>query len=224
MRPSKQCDTLDGVTDGVIADPRQCRFTPAQLRCNSGKTSDCLSDRQVQALQQMYAGARRRDTGETVYPGWPVGSEAPEGAGGWQTYWANPARPEEPQRVDYFRRWVFNDPGWNWWSFDWAKGVDIARARMAPLVDAVSPDLSAFERHGGKIILYQGWADPVVSAADTIAYYERMTRGDATRAASFSALFLVPGMGHCTGGAGCGGFLLRRRRIRQHLTGAAGLG
>lgn len=201
----KQCDALDGVTDGVIADPRQCKFASAQLRCAAGKTPECLSDRQVQALQQMYAGARRRGTGEGIYPGWPVGSEAPEGAGGWQTYWANPAKPDEPQRVDYFRRWAFHDPNWNWWSFDWSGGVDTARARMAPLVDATSPDLSAFERRGGKIILYQGWADPVVSAPDTIAYYQRMAAAT-PRAANFSALFLVPGMGHCSGGPGASDF------------------
>jgi feruloyl esterase len=201
----KQCDALDGVADGVIADPRQCKFTPAQLRCAAGQTTDCLSDRQVQALEQMYAGARRRDTGKAIYPGWPVGSETPEGAGGWQTYWANPARPEEPQRVDYFRHWVFNDPAWNWWSFDWAKGVDAARARMAPLVDAVSPDLSAFERHGSRIILYHGWADPVASATDTIAYYQRMAAAT-PHPANFSVLFLVPGMGHCSGGPGATDF------------------
>ena len=154
-------------------------------------------------------GARRRDTGETVYPGWPVGSEAPEGAGGWQTYWANPARPEEPQRVDYFRHWVFNDPGWNWWSFDWAKGVDIARARMAPLVDAVSPDLSAFERRGGKIILYQGWADPVVSAADTIAYYEHVSAAT-PRAAPSAPFSWCRAWAIAPAAPGAAGFLLRR--------------
>jgi feruloyl esterase len=201
----KQCDALDGVSDGVIADPRQCKLALAQLRCTAGKTSDCINDRQIRALEQMYAGARRRDTGAVIYPGWPVGSEAPDGAGGWQAYWANPARPQEPQRVDYFRHWVFNDPAWNWWSFDWAGGVDRARTRMAPLVDAVATDLSAFEGRGGKIILYQGWADPVVSATDTIAYYERMAAAT-PGAASFSALFVVPGMGHCSGGPGATDF------------------
>ena len=201
----KQCDALDGVTDSVITDPRQCKFAPVQLRCTAGKTPECLSERQVRALEQMVAGARRRDTGAVIYPGWPVGSEAPEGAGGWQTYWANPARTDEPQRVDYFRHWVFNDANWNWWSFDWGRGVDTARVRMAPLVDAVSPDLSAFERRGGRIIFYQGWADPVVSATDTIAYYERMSAAT-PRASGFSALFLVPGMGHCTGGPGATDF------------------
>ena len=201
----KQCDALDGVVDDVIADPRQCKSAPEQLRCSAGKTRNCLSGRQLEALEKMYTGARRRDTGAIIYPGWPVGSEAPAGAGGWHTYWANPARPEEPQRVDYLRLWVFNDPNWNWWGFDWAKGVDSAGARMGPLVDAVSADLSAFERRGGKIILYQGWADPVVSALDTIAYYQRVWAGT-PRAASFSALFLVPGMGHCSGGPGATDF------------------
>ncbi len=107
--------------------------------------------------------------------------------------------------MDYFRRWVFHDPNWNWWSFDWAQGVNAARARMAPLVDATSADLSAFARHGGKIILYQGWADPVVSAPDTIAYYQRVAAAT-PHAARFSALFLVPGMGHCTGGPGASDF------------------
>ena len=60
-------------------------------------------------------------------------------------------------------------------------------------------------RRGGKIILYQGWADPVVSAPDTIAYYQRMSAAT-PRAANFSALFLVPGMGHCTGGPGATDF------------------
>ena len=201
----KQCDALDGVTDGVISNPRQCHFAPSQLLCREGQTSECLTDRQIRAMGRMYAGARRRDTGQTIYPGWPIGSEAPEGAGGWQAYWANPARAVEPQRVDYFRYWIFNDPGWNWWSFDWGKGVDTARARMAPLVDAVSPDLSIFARRGGKIILYQGWADPVVSAPDTIAYYQRMA-ASTPHAAAFSSLYLVPGMGHCTGGPGATDF------------------
>ena len=196
----KQCDALDGVADGVIGDPRQCRFNPASLLCAAGQTAECLSDKQVKAVSRMYAGATRSDTGETVYPGWTVGSEWLEGAGGWNVYWANPRKPDEPQRVDYFRHWVFADPSWDWWKFDWSKGVDTARQKMAA-VDAVNPDLSAFERGGGKLVVYQGWADPVVSAKDTIAYFEGMTNKTA-QAQNFSRLFIVPGMAHCSGGPG----------------------
>jgi feruloyl esterase len=199
-----KCDTLDGVRDGVITDPRRCDFDPRTLRCAGA--SPCLTDIQIAALKKMYAGPRRSDTGESIYPGWPVGSEAVAGAGGWQIYWANPQRPNEPQRVDYFRRWVFNDPGWNWWTFDWGKGVGFAHQKMGSLVDATSTDLSGFRAHGGKLILYQGSADPVVSATDTVAYFEQLGRRNAN-AATFSRLFMVPGMGHCAGGPGATSFM-----------------
>jgi feruloyl esterase len=153
----------------------------------------------------MYGGARRSDTGQPIYPGWPVGSEAIEGAGGWQVYWANPQKTDEPQRVDFFRRWAFNDPNWKWWQFDWSKGVDTARQKLGPLVDAVSTDLSAFRKHGGKLIIYQGSADPVVSATDTVAYYTRVAKNNPS-ATSFARLFMVPGMAHCAGGPGATSF------------------
>lgn len=201
----EKCDALDGVRDGIVTDPRLCHFNPEELRCSATKTAECLSEIQIGALRKMYAGAHRSDTGESIYPGWPVSSEWIEGAGGWQVYWANPQKPDEPQRADYFRRWAFHDPGWNWWTFDWAKGVDTARTRLGPLVDAVSSDLSAFRQHGGKLIIYQGSADPVVSAPDTVAYYDRLTHNN-PGAKSFVRLFMVPGMAHCAGGPGATSF------------------
>ncbi len=206
-----QCDALDGVTDGVVANPSRCPFKPEQLLCASGQTTDCLTPRQVTALSAMYAGPRRPGTGERLYPGWPVGSEFVSGQGasmGWDLYWSNPAHPEEPQRVDYFRRWIFNDTAWNWWHFDWDKDVDAARTSMADRTDAKRTDLSAFRSHGGKLIMFVGWQDPVVSAYDTVAYYEAVTRqaGGLREARSFANLFLVPGMEHCAGGPGATNF------------------
>jgi feruloyl esterase len=222
----QKCDLLDGVRDGVITDPRRCDFDPAALRCVGSGAGHCLADIQIAALKRMYGGARRSDTGDGIYPGWPVGSESVVGGGGWQIYWANPQKPNEPQRVDYFRRWAFGDPGWNWWQFDWSKGVDSARQKMGPLVDAVSTDLSSFHGHGGKLLMYQGSADPVVSATDTVAYFEKLKRRN-REAASFTRLFMVPGMAHCAGGPGATSFstgpdadhnihLALRRWVEQH--------
>lgn len=197
----KACDDLDGVKDGIIGRPALCHFDPASLRCTAGSNASCLDDAKIDALHRMYAGAKRSDTGEQIYPGWTIGSEYIEGAGGWYIYWANPQKPDEPQRVDYFRRWAFHDLDWNWYRFGWDAGVDKAHAALGPLVDATDPDLSAFRARGGKLIIYQGSVDPVVSATDTIAYYERMTRK--TRyAENFTRFYMVPGMAHCMGGPG----------------------
>jgi feruloyl esterase len=123
------------------------------------------------------------------------------------------AKPDEPQRVDYFRQWVFHDPAWNWWRFDWDHDVDRARRTMGPVVDAVDPDLAAFKGRGGKLILFSGWQDPVVSPYDVINYYDAVVdRQDGLKnAQTFARLFMVPGMMHCAGGQGATNFASSER-------------
>jgi feruloyl esterase len=207
-RAMEQCDALDGVRDGVMANPLACKFDINVMRCAAGQKDGCLDDAKLTALRKMYEPIRRSDTGAEIYTGWPIGSEWLEGGtggAGLHGYWANPRNPQEPQRVDYLRRWVFKDPKWDWWKFDWAKDVDTAQKRMAPLGDMLETDFSAFAKRGGKMIMYQGWVDPIVSGLDTIRYFEQVQK-DNTNAADFTRLFMVPGMGHCSGGPGAGDF------------------
>lgn len=198
----KACDALDGVKDGVIDDPRACTnavFNVASLQCTGSDTSNCLTPEEVSAAQKIYAGPKNPRTGAQLYPGLVVGTEA-----GWAGYWGG----AEPVRADYWRLWTFNDPKWDWWTFDYDRAVQLADERVSPLVDQVNPDISAFKGRGGKAIVYQGWADPVVNAADTIAYYEQVRSRQGSQAATddFFRLFLVPGMGHCSGGSGASNF------------------
>ena len=119
-------------------------------------------------------------------------------------YWGG----SEPVRADYWRLWVFENPQWTWWSFDYDRDVAFADAKMNPLVDQNSVDLAAFKARGAKAIVYQGWVDPVVSSFDTIAYYERLRTAQGSQAETdgFFRLFMVPGMGHCGGGSGAANF------------------
>lgn len=198
---TEACDALDGVTDGVIDDPRQCtaaRFDVDSLLCTGADAADCLTADQLGAAKKIYQGPSNPRTNAQWYPGWPVGSES-----GWSGYMGT----TEPVRADFWRYWVFDDPHWNWWAFDFDRDVSYAYAKVAPWVDQTSADLSAFKANGGKMIVYHGWSDPVVSAYDSINYYGRVRQAQGSQAAmdAFYRMFLVPGMGHCSGGPGVTG-------------------
>jgi hypothetical protein len=188
------CDKNDGLEDGLIGDPRACRFDPSVLACRGDETNACLTPRQIDAAKKVYAGATTK-SGQQLYPGWSPGSEA-----GWTTYITDP---KEPVRIGLFRSWVFQDPSWDPRSFDWDKDVATVNAKY-PFLNATATDYRAFQSRGGKLLMYTGLADPVVSPADTFAYYESVVNAmggtDATR--SFYRFFPVPGMAHCGGGVG----------------------
>lgn len=193
------CDELDGMRDGIIGDPRACQFDPAVLQCQGADETSCLTASQVSAVRKIYDGARNPRTGERLYAGWALGSES-----GWSGYFVGQ---REPARLDFWRYWVFADPNWEFHSFDFDRDAAYADSAMAFLT-ANDPDLSRFQKRGGKLLLYQGWADPVVPPDDTIRYFEALQRamGGARNTAPFARLFLAPGMGHCSGGPGPNSF------------------
>ena len=196
------CDALDGVKDGLIADPRRCKFDPETLVCKEGDQGTCLTPPQVEAVRRVYEGARNPRTGEQIFAGSARGSEANGTAqvGGWSGYFAGK---EEPARLDFWRYWVFHDPGWDLHTFDFDRDVTYAESEL-PAVVANSPNLSAYKQRNGKLIMYHGWADPVVPPEDGIRYYESVesAMGGHDRTADFLRLFMAPGMGHCGGGEG----------------------
>jgi feruloyl esterase len=69
-------------------------------------------------------------------------------------------------------------------------------------VDAVDPDLRAFEAQGGKLLLYAGWRDSGITPENTVLYYETVLREMGPNQADWLRLFLAPGMEHCRGGPG----------------------
>lgn len=76
-------------------------------------------------------------------------------------------------------------------------------AVLHPLFDATNPDLSGFEASGGKLILYHGWSDTDISPLNTVTYYEAVRkRIGENKAGSFTRLYLIPGMYHCSQGEG----------------------
>jgi feruloyl esterase len=203
--------------DGLVSDPRACNFDPASIQCAVGATdtSQCLTALEAAAAGRIYGGPLDATTRERMQIGRPLfgsevnwpGVEAPASgsstgtpvpvAGGVFSYnivtgaynlifTGNPPRPT----IDSF-------------GYTDASFYNTYLAANHPLYDATNPDLSAFQKAGGKLILWHGWADQHISPKYTIAYYEALQNqmGSATVDA-FARLYLLPGVGHCGGGEG----------------------
>ena len=200
----KRCDAKDGVIDGLVSDPLGCDFKPAELACKAGEDPQrCLVPSEVKALEQIYAGAHYAN-GNAVYPGWPRGME----------FALAQARSDRVAALGAgtFRDMVFEDPQWDFHQINYDRDVKSADDKIGAVMNDGSPDLAEFRRAGGKLILWHGWSDPLITPLHTIGYYQRLARhlapaGTSQAAAvaqvsDFARLFLAPGVMHCGRGPG----------------------
>jgi feruloyl esterase len=204
------CDARDGVADGVLDDPRTCRFDPGTLTCRQGQDPvSCLTDKQVKAVRDVWSGPHNK--AGLVYPPYMRGAEA---EGGWASYTTGkgPLTGNHwEQAENVFKYMIFENPAWDFRTFDYDRDVAFVDAKLASTMNAFDPDLAGLQRRGAKMILYHGWNDPSISPVNTVNYYEsvvaRLQGKDSRaraeeRAKAFVRLFMVPGMLHCSGGPG----------------------
>jgi feruloyl esterase len=197
------CGGQDGVTDGVLDDPRQCHFDPGAMLCKEGDSEKCLTTAQVTALKKLYEGPNDAK-GQKVFPGYLPGAE--EGPGGWET-WITGSAPGKSLLFafsgGYFSNMVYGKADWNYKDARVDQAAKAADEKTAQFLNATEPNLAVFKTRGGKLILYHGWNDPAISALNTINYFNEVInrmRGQETEA--FVRLYMVPGMQHCAGGPG----------------------
>lgn len=191
------CDAADGVKDGIIADPRACKFDSATLACSAANAGDCLTHAQIVAAKAVYDGPRNR-AGTLLYPGGMMPGS--EGAWGGDDSWSFPAGSLQ------FLMFATNPGGtYDYHSFDFDRDLPKVRAQVAlydPVAPGDAPDLSAFHARGGKLILYHGWSDQGVSPLGTLDYYGEVAArlGGMAAVREWARVFMVPGMFHCRGG------------------------
>lgn len=192
-----QCDARDGVADGVLDDPRTCKFDPSAIACKGEESDACLTSAQMNALRRIYSGPKH-------FPGFDPGAES--GSGGWAAWIGGENGGKSAQYgfgTEFLKYMVFGDANYDYLTFDFDRDLKVVEKRMAKILDSTDPDLSKFRARGGKLIIYHGWNDAAIPARNSINYVAsvKKTMGAAT-ADSFLRLYMVPGMKHCGGGPG----------------------
>lgn len=198
----QHCDALDGVQDGLIADPLSCSFDPAVLQCTGEDGADCLTPAQVQTARHFYSGPSRAD-GTPLAPGLgaPPGSELE---------WSSNINSTRPTMIfHFFQYWVAQDPDYDVAQFDFDADFDAMRAQPLPGGTFGSAldnrgDLTAFHQSGGKLIMWSGGEDTLAPPGTNPAYREAVARnlGDAGNVDDVMRVFIAPGVAHCGGGTG----------------------
>jgi feruloyl esterase len=199
-----QCDALDGQRDGLVRDPRACRFDPTPLRCAGADSDACLTGDQVAAVADILRGPPIARATRIGYS--PAGAEAHPG--GWAP-WISSTDPMKTGAGVFglgLPRFFANMPDASFANFDFGRDGPLLDKALGPILNADSPDLSAFFKRGGKLILYHGWGDAAIPPQMSIEYYEMVRARMGAAAAQNMRLFMVPGMQHCNAGPGLNSF------------------
>ncbi|CAM3335284.1 tannase/feruloyl esterase family alpha/beta hydrolase [Kibdelosporangium persicum] len=184
------CDTIDGVADRVVNDPRKCHYNPYDLvgtKIVCAGQEVVISRADAEVIREIWDGPHGWygfNRGMDI--GWLAGDPPFEISATWVQYFIkqNPAYDiAKMTYADYYR--VFAE----------------SRARYNSVIGTDDPDLTAFRRSGGKMITWHGTDDVLIQYQGTVDYRERVGRrmGDVN---DFYRVFLAPGADHCGGGLG----------------------
>jgi feruloyl esterase len=197
-----------GNAQGLIEDPRSCDFDPATIQCTAGVDNpSCLTPAQVTVVREFYIGPND-GYGHYLYPGGePYGSEL-----AWTGVAVDPATdthwPDDTfayqigtNYLKYMGYWQNPPASFQLSDFHFTVADYDKLLPLAGIYDATDPDLSAFQQAGGKLVVYQGWADEKISPFGTVDYYNTVVQHAGGFAASQEStrLYMVPDQNHCLG-------------------------
>lgn len=190
------CDAQDGLKDGLINDPRQCRWDPAEIQCTGAKTDGCLAPAQVAALRAVYQGSRAPD-GE-----WAMHPLSRGGEAGWSAFVGTNGSGSDMSysALNTLFPIALGGPV-DLAKFSMADVQTLRATSFAQMYEAKDPNLQPFFERGGKLLLWHGENDPGPSPVATTDYAQALlSRIPAARQSM--RYFLYPGVGHCAGGPG----------------------
>jgi pimeloyl-ACP methyl ester carboxylesterase len=191
------CDASDGVTDGIIDDPRKCTYDPGDLVCKPGQEdAACLTPQEAAAIRKIWNGPTTA-SGERLWFGLERGTPLNALAG----------NKPFPIALGHFQYWIHQNPNFDWHGLNEADFEQDFRASQQKFHQALGtddPNLEGFRSRGGKMIIWHGEADPLIFPRGTLNYFDRLLQanGGPQRVKEFAQLYMAPGVGHCAGGDG----------------------
>jgi hypothetical protein len=192
---------------GLMLDYRACeeKFNLNSVECSAKLKTNCLTAAQIAVVRKVQDGPVDAQ-GQLLYPGgYSLGSEF---------NWSNPTSANLPLApggtvtpASFITSWL------QYFAFEKNLGGSAVTdekftaaffkqlEKLAPFWDATDPDLGAFEKAGGKLILWQGEADWSIPTITSIAYYQAVIKAMGGLAATqkFAKYYLLPSVGHCGG-------------------------
>ncbi|KAH7033536.1 Tannase/feruloyl esterase [Microdochium trichocladiopsis] len=195
------CDLLDGGADGLIGHPPDCKFDAQTLV--GTEVQDCVSDKRItkeeaKAWNSILLGPQTPDGKRFWYgmePGTDLSFVVPA-----------PFQPAESWLQDF----IMDDPEFNSSSLTYKTYLSAfatSVAKFGKTWGSTDADLSPFQRRGGKLLTFHGWADQSIPAKSTIEYWERVRQAfrpggtsvppGGSNVDDFYRLFMAPGVGHC---------------------------
>lgn len=195
-------------------------------------STSCLTPAQIATLQNIihppyarpgngYFGYRLSSSDRSGpffgWPDWMFGTHSPVRDATGRLNFATHVLPEGADRgrgpaqfllgEQFFRYMVMNDPRYDGRDFDPVHDLAVLQQRLGPYLDADRTDLGTFVRAGGKLLIWHGWADGAIPPEMSIDLYQRILRDTKPVPGQIPVdaavrLFMVPGVQHCSWGAG----------------------
>ncbi|MBV9446254.1 MAG: tannase/feruloyl esterase family alpha/beta hydrolase [Streptosporangiaceae bacterium] len=191
-------------TDGVITNPDACDWNPDKL---VGLVTPCgvITHQDAAVMTKIWQGPESAD-GKPLWYGLERGASL---AGLAATTTSNGVTTGTafPVAVSWLGTWLRKNPSWDWHTLTYGQFDGLFSQSVSEFSDAIAtdnPDLSAFKKDGGKILIWHGLADQLIFPQGTINYYQRVQRamGGPAATGSFARLFLASGAQHCASAAG----------------------
>ncbi len=209
-----QCDVLDGVVDGMVANIEACQIAfnlnTDVPTCTGERDNTCLTANQKQVLNNIMSGPHHSNTGAAIYSDFYY--DAGISSSDWFGWEYEMALTRDPGAVGF----VFSSPptpvdNSELGSLEFIQSFDLENdiARIYSTTDyyqqsgnefMTPPDetnLATLRDRGSKMIVFHGTSDAVFSSSDSINWYNGVDDMNSGNAKDFTRLFLVPGMGHC---------------------------